>query len=310
MHSLEMKMPSARVMSKMRNGHKVRVSKGTGFNVMLTPNSYSQITKSFDKGKGSTLQLSGEEIMANKEVEGGALFKDIKRGFKKLGKELNKAVAPVAEKVAPIAERAVEVASPVARKVANRIIKEAQDKGVPLAKMALKEGIKQGVKIAPKALASLAIASGNPELAPVAMALGKPLSERAGKALSKQVDRIPEKKTQKPPRRSPPSIAPRTPVLPRAISMEAPAPQMIEPDYESPVISFEGQGLYAGRNAGRGLYAGRGMFGGAISYGCGYRNPKSFVSGDLSKENPALRSQPQFTNSIMRRQMGRPVGIF
>jgi hypothetical protein len=137
------------------------------------------------------------------------------------------------------------------------------------------------------------------------MALGKPLSERAGKALSKQVDRIPEKKTQKPPRRTP-SVAPRTPVLPRAISMEAPAPQMIEPDYESPVISFEGQGLYAGR----GLYAGKGLYGGAISYGCGYRNPKSFVSGNLSKENPALRSQPQFTNDIMRRQMGRPVGIF
>jgi hypothetical protein len=284
--------------------------KGTGFNVMLTPNSYSQITKSFDKGKGATIQLSGEEIMANKEVEGGALFKDIKRGFKKLGKELNKAVAPVAEKVAPIAEKAVEVASPVARKVANRIVKEAQDKGVPLAKMALKAGIKEGVKIAPKALASLAIASGNPELAPVALALGKPLSEKAGKALSKQVDKIPEKKAPK--RRAPPSIAPRRPVLPRAISMEAPAPPMADlPDYESPVFSMEGQGLYAGRPyAGRGLYAGRGMCGGAISYGSGYRNPKSFVSGNLSKENPALQSQPQFTNDIMRRQMGRPVGIF
>ena len=69
MQSLEMKPPSARVISKMRNGHKVRVVKGTGFNVMLTPNTYSQITKSFDKGKGATIQLSGEEIMANKEVE-------------------------------------------------------------------------------------------------------------------------------------------------------------------------------------------------------------------------------------------------
>jgi hypothetical protein len=274
---------------------------------MLTPNTYSQITKSFGKGKGATIQLSGEEIMANKEVEGGALFKNIKRGFKKLGKELNKAVAPVAEKVAPIAEKAVEVASPVARKVANRIVKEAQDKGVPLAKMALKAGIKEGVKIAPKALASLAIASGNPELAPVALALGKPLSEKAGKALSKQVDRIPEKKTAK--KRASP-VAPRRPVLPRAISMEAPAPAMADlPDYESPVFSMEGQGLYAGAR-GRGLYAGRGMFGGAISYGSGYRNPKSFVAGNLSKENPALQSQPQFTNDIMRRQLGRPVGVF
>ena len=164
--------------------------------------------------------------------------------------------------------------------------------------MAVKAGIKEGVKIAPAALASLAVASGNPGLAPAALALGKPLSKEAGKALSKQVDRIPEKKAPK--RRAPPATAPRRPVLPRAISMEAPAPPMAEPDYESPVISMEGQGLYAGR----------GMFGGAISYGSGYRNPKSFVAGKLSKENPALQSQPQFENSIMRRQMGRPVGIF
>lgn len=308
MERLEMKMPSARVISKMRNGHKVRVCKGTGFEVLLTPNSYSQITKSFNKGKGASLELSGEEIIANKEVEGGALFKNIKRGFKKLGKELNKVASPIVDKVQPFAEKAIETSAPVIRKVANKIAQEAQDKGVPIAKMALKEGIKQGVKYGPKALASLAVASGNPELAPMALALGKPLSKQAGKMLTKQVDRIPEKKAparRAPARRAPP-VAPRRPVLPRAISMEAPEPGMAQPDYESPVISMEGQGLYAGK----GLYAGRGLYGGAISYGSSYKNPKSFIAGKLSKENPALQSQPQFTNEIMRRQMGRPVGVF
>lgn len=304
MEKLEMKPPSARVISKMRNGHKVRVMKGTGFELLVNPATYSQITKSFTKGKGSTMQLTAEEILANKEIEGGALFKNLKKGFQKLGKELKKVAEPVIEKVKPLAEKAVEVATPVARKVANKIIQEAKDKGIPIAKSLAKEAIKQGVKVAPKALAALAVASGNPELAPAALAIGKPLSKEAGKQLEKQVDRIPEKKKIKAPR-APPTPAPRLPAR-NALAPRLPqAVQMDETDFENPVISMEGQGLYAGR----GLYAssrGRGMFGGAVQYGgAGYRNPVSSVSGTLMnrKMNPALESQPQFVNEIMRRQM-------
>ena len=310
MQRLEMKMPSARVLSKMRNGHKVRVSKGTGLDIMLTPNTYSQISKSFDKGKGASLELSGEEIMANKEIEGGALFKDLKRGFKKLGKELNKAASPIIDKVQPFAEKAIETSAPVIRKVAAKIAEEAKDKGVPIAKTALKEGIKQGVKYGPKALAALAVASGNPELAPVAMELGKPLSKKAGEMLTKQVDRIPEKKKKAKAPAPAPAPVRRVPMPPRRPPMAPRIPPVLEMEMETPEISFEGQGLYAGK----GLYAagksGRGLYGGAISYGSGYKNPKSIIAGELSKENPALLSQPQFTNDIMRRQLGRPVRVF
>lgn len=291
MEKLEIKPPSARVISKMRNGHKVRVSKGSGFDILLTPNTYSQITNSFGKGKGATLQMSGEEILANKEVEGGALFKDIKRGFKKLGKELNKVAKPVLEKVAPIAEKVSEEAKPILKKVGKKLLEEAKDKGIPIAKKLAKEVVKQGVKVAPSALASLAVATGNPELAPVAMALGKPLSKAAGKELNKKIDSIDKKKAQKP------APAPRPPVrkLPRPVRPAPPVP-VEEPEFEEMEMSMEGQGLYAGNPRGRGLYAGKGLFGSGISYsGRGMTS----VTGSLMRQNVALQSQPQFVLSLI-----------
>ena len=300
MERLEMKMPSARVLSKLRNGHKIRVMHGTGLEILVKPETYNQITKTFSKNKGSTLQLSGEEILANKEVEGGALFKDIKRGFSKLGK----ALAPVGKKIKEIAEPVIEIATPIAEKVGKIIIKEAEDKGLPIAKMLAKEAVKQGVKYAPEALAAAAVATGNPELAPVALAVGKPLSKQAGKAINKKIDsfEVRKRKTTSKPKAPimleppPPRVRPLPRPLPKAIQM----PQ--EPDFDSPVVSMEGQGLYAGR----GLYAGKGLYGSGVSYG----GSKGLISGKLSRQNVALHSQPQFTNEIMRRQIGKPSMVY
>jgi hypothetical protein len=52
--------------SRLRNGHKVRVKHGAGFNVVVSPNTYHLVSRAFNKGKGSTLQLSPEEIAMNK----------------------------------------------------------------------------------------------------------------------------------------------------------------------------------------------------------------------------------------------------
>jgi hypothetical protein len=64
-----------------------------------------------------------------------------------------------------------------------------------------------------------------------------------------------------------------------------------EPDFDTPVVSMVGQGLYAGK----------GLYGSGVSYG----GSKGLISGKLSRQNVALQSQPQFTNEIMRRQMGK-----
>lgn len=52
--------------SRLRNGHKVRVKHGSGFNVIVSPNTYHLVSKAFNKGKGTTMQLSPEEIAMNK----------------------------------------------------------------------------------------------------------------------------------------------------------------------------------------------------------------------------------------------------
>jgi len=52
--------------SRLRNGHKVRVKHGAGFNVVVSPNTYHLVSKAFVKNKGTSMQLSPEEIAMNK----------------------------------------------------------------------------------------------------------------------------------------------------------------------------------------------------------------------------------------------------
>lgn len=52
--------------SRLRNGHKVRVKHGSGFNVIVSPNTYHLVSRAFNKNKGTTLQLSPEEIAVNR----------------------------------------------------------------------------------------------------------------------------------------------------------------------------------------------------------------------------------------------------
>lgn len=94
-------------LSKLRNGHNVRIKKGTGFNLIVNPSNYSLITKSFGKNKGVQLKLSSEELDANKSLtpeqhaelgeangmSGGNIFHKIKKAFnsrtaKRIGREL------------------------------------------------------------------------------------------------------------------------------------------------------------------------------------------------------------------------------
>lgn len=52
--------------SKLRNGHKVRIKHGAGFNVIVNPNTYHVVSRAFLKNKGISLQLSPDELMMNK----------------------------------------------------------------------------------------------------------------------------------------------------------------------------------------------------------------------------------------------------
>lgn len=53
---------------KPKKGDKVRIKKGTGFNLLVHPETYSRVTRSFSKGKGSEISLNQAEIDANTVV--------------------------------------------------------------------------------------------------------------------------------------------------------------------------------------------------------------------------------------------------
>ena len=74
---------SPKQMSKLRNGHKVRVKPAIegmegGSILLVSPMNYSIATKTFSKNKGFELSLSPEELMANKEqapsMQGQGIF--------------------------------------------------------------------------------------------------------------------------------------------------------------------------------------------------------------------------------------------
>lgn len=140
-------VPSAKVLSRLRNGHKVRVGKGLG-QLVVHPSKYDAMERTFHKGKNMTISLSPEELMANREIGGEGIFGPGFDNFlKKIG--IKKQVYAFGDKI----------------------------------KGPVKKAINAFVDKAPAALgaagAALATAVGQPQLAPLAIAAGKKIGEKA-----------------------------------------------------------------------------------------------------------------------------------
>jgi hypothetical protein len=111
---------SPRQLSKLRNGHKVRVKKGmtgSGFNLLVNPARINPITRAFDRDRAIVVQLTPEELQANKQVEGSGIFgKQFDREVKKaIGKKAAKKVYKGLKDVGlPITKVGTEIAAPVA----------------------------------------------------------------------------------------------------------------------------------------------------------------------------------------------------
>lgn len=109
---------SPKQLSKLRNGHKVRIKRGTGFNLVVHPNNYHLVSRAFARNKGVDINLSQEEIEQNKGLspeqhealgesmdnelfkqvpfaEGGSIFKKAKKAaHSKAGKDIRKSLKP------------------------------------------------------------------------------------------------------------------------------------------------------------------------------------------------------------------------
>ena len=72
---------SPKQLAKLRKGHKVRISpamEGTGCNLLIDPDRFSVVSRTFNKGKGMEIQLTPQEILTNQEasphMEGTGIF--------------------------------------------------------------------------------------------------------------------------------------------------------------------------------------------------------------------------------------------
>lgn len=137
---------SPKQMSKLRNGHKVRISpamEGQGCALIIHPNRFDTVSKSFNRGKGTEVQLSPEEILVNQQN------------------------APQMNGMGIFGERFDNMVHKTIGKKAKDLLYNTADKLKPHLKKAIKEASEYAPEIGASALSSLALASGNPELLPL-----------------------------------------------------------------------------------------------------------------------------------------------
>jgi hypothetical protein len=146
---------------KLRKGQAVRIKKGTGFNLLVSPSTYNIVSRAFNKGKGSQVKLSDEELDVNRraslspemfkqradEMEklygsaptmaGQGIFgKAFDRFLRKTG--LNKITDPIGKVLKPVVKQGIRAVSkigantlgkfiPGADKIADRVADFAED---------------------------------------------------------------------------------------------------------------------------------------------------------------------------------------
>jgi hypothetical protein len=151
---------SPKQLSKIRNGHKVRVKKpiaGKGICMIVKPEKFQVISKAFLRGRGAEISLSPEEIQANVNASSSMAGKGI------FGDRFDKFVEDTIGKKA----------------------KDTLYQGADYLKKPIQQGIDKLAEYAPElgasALSGLALAVGQPELIPLAGMAGKKLGEMVGK---------------------------------------------------------------------------------------------------------------------------------
>lgn len=162
---------SPKQLSKLRNGHKVRikpVKQGEGFNLYVDPSRYRPIHQTFQKGKGYEIQLTPEEILQNRQLT-PEFHANVKKenntmsGKGIFGKTFDKYV-----------EKAI-----------GKKAKDTLYKGADMLKQPIKMGIDKLADYAPEigasSLTALALATGQPELVPLAGYAGMELGKLVGK---------------------------------------------------------------------------------------------------------------------------------
>jgi len=126
MKRVSIKRPSDRIISRMRNGHQVRMMKGEGLDIMMKPSKILKMAKKFMTGKGIQISLDPEELESNKEIEGCGIFGKKadkwmeKKGIKKAAYALGSVAKPFVQEGIKAAE-AMATAYGVPPEIASKI---------------------------------------------------------------------------------------------------------------------------------------------------------------------------------------------
>jgi len=96
MEGCSVKKLSAKSLAKLKKGMPIRLMKGEGTTISVSPENYGRITRSFARGRGINMKMSPEEVAHN---HGKGLFEKLKSGASKVGKVLS----PVADKLSKVA---------------------------------------------------------------------------------------------------------------------------------------------------------------------------------------------------------------
>jgi len=128
-------------MAKMKKGDAVRIKpamEGEGICLIVHPNNYSQITRSFSRNKGSEIRLTPEELAVNAsegaKMEGAGLYSRARKTASVVDKSLDKQLGPSVKKalissaitsVAPeLAPVVLASQTPFVRKTVSKIAKK------------------------------------------------------------------------------------------------------------------------------------------------------------------------------------------
>lgn len=307
MKRVSIKRPSERVISRMRNGHSVRMMKGEGLDIMMKPAKIVKMAKKFMTGKGIQISLDPEEVSANKEIEGCGIFgKKADKAFKKAG--IKKAVYAVGSVAKPFVQEGIKAAESmaiaygvppsIASKIGDTATQYVEDPKSLQGKKGLRELKKRGISLGQE-VADM----GTSEMGMDRIDVG----DIVKKATAKKDPNAPSFKQQA--------------ITQGATSLaEKLAARFAEPS---------GQGLYAGRGIGLGMMArarkdamrsmtapvmgmGLGMAGYGLRSGLGraakfaersVMGRNALIGGGIS---PALMSQPYSENYQFRATLGLP----
>lgn len=198
MREVGIQRPSKRTLGRMKKGESVQLKGGNDMVIMLDDS--RPIKKSFMSGSGMRIKLTDDELVRNM---GSGIFDRIRKAFS----PVERAFAPVVEKVAPIAKKVGRVVKPIAEKVGKDLANKALD---------------YAPELGADALSALALATGQPELLPIAQIVGR----EGGKALAKEGKKALNKKT--PARAGAPAGAP----------ADSPAEKLMQPHSESDMEDY------------------------------------------------------------------------